>query len=141
MRIGGHLSTREGFQKLPENANKLGLRTYQFFSKNQMQWKSTPIKDQDASSYRESKSRFHIDDEAIHASYLINLGTPEDDKLKKSYEAFLDEIRRADKLGVKRLIFHPGAHMGSGEEKALVRISDSMNRAIEETKGSSVMLV
>ncbi|MEM0127743.1 MAG: deoxyribonuclease IV [Thermoplasmatales archaeon] len=141
MRIGGHLSTREGFQKLPENASKLGLRTYQFFSKNQMQWKGSPIKDQDASSYRESKSRFRVDDEAIHASYLINLGTPEDDKLKKSYEAFLDEIRRADRLGVKRLIFHPGAHMGSGEEKALTRISDSMNRAIEETKRSNVILV
>ncbi|MEM0140706.1 MAG: deoxyribonuclease IV [Thermoplasmatales archaeon] len=141
MRIGAHLSTKGGFPKLPENALNLGLKTYQFFSKNQMQWKGSPIKDADAADYREATSRYHINDEAIHASYLINLGTPEDDKFKKSYDAFLDEINRAGKLGVRRLIFHPGAHMGSGEKKALERITSGMNSAIEETKGSSVILV
>ncbi|MGC8562880.1 MAG: deoxyribonuclease IV [Thermoplasmata archaeon] len=141
MRIGAHLSTRDGFAKLPENAFKLGLRTYQFFSKNQMQWKSRPLNEEEAIAHAKAAKKAGIDDEAIHASYLINLGSPEDDKYKKSYDAFIDELRRAEKLGVPYLIFHPGAHMGSGEEKALKRISEAMNSAIRDTNDIRVKLV
>jgi len=141
MRIGAHLSTKDGFPKLPENAEKLGLRTYQFFSKNQMQWKGPKIREEDARGHREEAKKHGMEDMAIHASYLINLGSPEDEKFKKSYDAFLDEINRAEILGVKRLIFHPGAHMGSGEKKALDRICKGMNEAIEDTKNSHVTLV
>ncbi|MGC8645093.1 MAG: deoxyribonuclease IV [Thermoplasmata archaeon] len=141
MRIGGHLSTKDGFPKLPENAIKLSLRTYQFFSKNQMQWKGSPIREEDALGHREAARKYGIEDEAIHASYLINLGTPEEDKFRKSYDAFIDEINRAEKLGVRLLIFHPGAHMGSGEKKALERISRAIDSAIDDTKGSHVSLI
>lgn len=140
MNIGGHLSTKDGFSKLPENAHTLGLRTYQFFSKNQMQWKARPLDAGEAQAHREAAKKAGISDEAIHASYLLNLGSPEDAKWKMSYDAFVDEIRRADLLGVPLLIFHPGAHMGSGEENALKRISKAMNSAIEDTQGSKVRL-
>jgi len=33
--------------------------------------------------------------------------------------AFVEEMERAQTLGVRHLIFHPGAHMGKGEEKGL----------------------
>ncbi|MEM0134636.1 MAG: deoxyribonuclease IV [Thermoplasmatales archaeon] len=141
MRIGAHLSTKDGFAKLPENALALGLRTYQFFSKNQMQWKSRPIDKDEAMAHIKAAKQAGIDDEAIHASYLINLGSPEEDKYRKAYGAFVDELRRAEQLGVPYLIFHPGAHMGSGEANALNRISEAMNSAISETKGSRVKLV
>ncbi|MCL4446892.1 MAG: deoxyribonuclease IV [Thermoplasmatales archaeon] len=141
MNIGAHLSTKDGFAKLPENARALGLRTYQFFSKNQMQWKARPLDKEEAAAHVKAANDAGITDEAIHASYLLNLGSPEEDKYKKSYEAFVDELRRAEQLGVLNLIFHPGAHMGSGEENALKRISEAMNAAIEDTRGSKVRLV
>lgn len=141
MILGGHLSTKDGFGKLPENATKIGFKTYQFFSKNQMQWKAKPIPEQEANLHKDNIKKFNIQKPAIHASYLLNLGSPEKDKLEKSYEAFIDEIKRAEELGIELLIFHPGAHMGSGEKKALDNIVESMNRAIEETKGYKVNLV
>ena len=140
MNIGGHLSTKEGFAKLPDNAHALGLKTYQFFSKNQMQWKARPLDKEEASAHVKAAKQAGINDESIHASYLLNLGSPEEDKYKMSYGAFVEEIKRTDQLGVPLLIFHPGAHMGSGEENALKRISDAMNTAIEETKGAKVKL-
>jgi deoxyribonuclease-4 len=140
MNIGGHLSTKDGFSRLPENARALGLRTYQFFSKNQMQWKARPLDGNEALAHVTAAKKAGISDEAIHASYLLNLGSPEDGKWKMSYDAFVDEIKRADQLGVPLLIFHPGAHMGSGEENALKRISKAMNSAIEDTKGMRVKL-
>ena len=141
MNIGAHLSTKDGFSKLPENAHALGLRTYQFFSKNQMQWKSRPLDKNEAEAHAKAAKKLGIENEAIHASYLLNLGSPEDGKWKMSYDAFVEEIRRADQLGVPLLIFHPGAHMGSGEENALKRISKAVNSATEETKGARVKLV
>jgi deoxyribonuclease-4 len=141
MNIGGHLSTKDGFARLPENAHRLGLKTYQFFSKNQMQWKAPPLNEEDAAAHSDAAKKAGIFDEAIHASYLINLGSPEEDKYRRSLESFLEEIRRGDKLGVKLLIFHPGAHMGSGEKKALERISGAMNSALEKMKDSSVKLI
>jgi deoxyribonuclease-4 len=141
MNIGGHLSTKDGFAKLPEKAHKLGLKTYQFFSKNQMQWKVSPLKEEDAAAHVDAAKKAGIWDEAIHASYLINLGSPEENKYKKSFEAFLEEITRGDQLGVQLLIFHPGAHMGSGEQKALERISGALNSAIERIKDSRVKLI
>ncbi len=141
MNLGGHLSTKDGFDKLPENAHALGLKTYQFFSKNQMQWKARSLDKKEADAHADAAKKAGINDEAIHASYLLNLGSPEEEKFKKSYDAFLDELRRAEMLGVPNLIFHPGAHMGAGEKSALKRISDAMNYAIEETKGSKVKLV
>lgn len=140
MIIGAHLSTKDGFGKLPENAISLGLRTYQFFSRNQMQWKSYPMKPDQVKLHRENMKKFKIKSPSIHASYLINLGNEDKEKFNKSYDAFMDEINRAEQLGVELLIFHPGAHLGAGENQALERISDAMNSAIEETKGFSVKL-
>jgi deoxyribonuclease-4 len=140
MIIGAHLSTKEGFGKLPENALAMGLKTYQFFSKNQMQWKSSPMDPTQVKLHRENVKKYNIRSPSIHASYLINLGTPDEDKFRMSLGAFVDEINRAEQLGVELLIFHPGAHMGSGEGVALKRISDAMNSAIETTKGKKVVL-
>ncbi len=140
MILGAHLSTKDGFGKLPENAIALGLRSYQFFSKNQMQWKSSPIKSGDAEAHREAVKKYAIRSPAIHASYLLNLCSPEEDKYRKSYDAFLDEIRRADQLGVDTLIFHPGAHMGSGMDGALDRLSGALDSAIGDTHATSVVL-
>lgn len=141
MIIGGHLSTKDGFGKLPENAIKIGLKTYQFFSKNQMQWKGKPIDKEEAALHKANIEKFKIRSPAIHASYLLNLGSPDREKLEKSYEAFIDELKRAEHLGIELLIFHPGAHMGSGESGALERIVESMNRAADETKGYRVKMI
>lgn len=140
MIIGAHLSTRTGFGKLPENAVSMGLRTYQFFSRNQMQWRSSPLKTEEVKLHRENMKKFGIKSPAIHASYLINLGTTDEEKFRKSYGAFIDEINRAEQLGVGLLIFHPGAHLGSGEKKGLERISNAMNSAADDTKEFKVKL-
>lgn len=141
MNIGAHLSTKGGFAMLPEKAHALGLKTYQFFSKNQMQWKARPLDKEEAEAHVRAARNAKVVDESIHASYLLNLGSPDDDKFRMSYGAFVDEIMRADQLGVPFLIFHPGAHMGSGEQNALKRISEAMNSAIEDTKDSKVKLL
>ena len=125
--LGAHVSISGGVQNAPENGRKADCDCIQIFSKNQMQWKAKPIADDEAREFKVNMERFEIAEALIHDSYLINLASPEKEALEKSRDAFLDEARRAQKLGVKHLIFHPGAHKGSGESRGLRTIAESLN--------------
>ena len=125
--LGAHVSISGGVQNAPENGRKADCDCIQIFSKNQMQWKAKPIADDEAKEFKANMVKFEIAEAVIHDSYLINLASPEKETLEKSRDAFLDEARRAQKLGVKHLIFHPGAHKGSGESRGLRTIAESLN--------------
>ena len=141
MILGAHVSISGGVQNAPENGRKVNCDCIQIFSKNQMQWDAKPIADEDAEEFKANMKKFDIVEAVIHDSYLINLASPEKESLKKSRDAFLDEARRAQKLGVKHLIFHPGAHKGSGESKGLKTIAESLNWVREKLDSKDVVFV
>ncbi len=76
-----------------------------------------------------------------HDSYLINLCAVDDAILKKSREAFVDELQRCELLGIPYLNFHPGSHIGKGEEEGIKLIIESLNVAHEKTKDFRVLSV
>lgn len=76
-----------------------------------------------------------------HDSYLINLGHPEEEGLKKSRAAFFDEMKRCEQLGLNRFNFHPGSHLNViSEEACMDRIAESVNMALENTKGVTAVI-
>ena len=141
MLLGAHVSISGGVDKSPERGRDVTCDCMQIFSKNQMQWKVSPLQLESANRFKENSDKFGIKETVIHDSYLINLGSPNKALLKQSREAFLDEMVRAKHLGVRSLIFHPGAHMGSGEQAGLKRIAESMNWARKEFGSGDVQLV
>ncbi len=141
MLLGAHISISGGVYKAPEKARELTCDCMQIFSKNQMQWRSKLISDEDAERFRKALKEQEIQETVIHDSYLINLGSPDRDLLQKSRDAFLDEMSRARKLGVRYLIFHPGAHVGSGEKEGLTRIAESLDWARKEFDSYDVELL
>jgi len=138
--LGAHISIAGGIASSPESGRKLTCDCMQIFSKNQMQWKAKPLDLDEAEKFKANSSEFGIKETVIHDSYLINLGSPDKALLKQSREAFLDEMVRAKHLGVRNLIFHPGAHMGSGEQTGLKRIAESLNWARTEFGSGDVCL-
>lgn len=141
MLLGAHVSISGGLDKAPERGRNLTCDCMQIFSKNQMQWNAKPLDLDEAERFRESSKANGIVETVIHDSYLINLCSPDKALLKQSREAFLEEMVRAKRLGVRNLIFHPGAHMGSGEAEGLKRIAESMNWARTESGSGDVQLV
>lgn len=141
MLLGAHISISGGLDKAPERGRALTCDCMQIFSKNQMQWKAKPIDLEEAERFKEQSKAHEIVETVIHDSYLINLGSPDKALLKRSREAFLDEMVRARHLGVRYLIFHPGAHMGAGEQAGLKKIAESMNWARNEFGSGDVQLV
>ncbi|MBN1677186.1 MAG: deoxyribonuclease IV [Candidatus Thermoplasmatota archaeon] len=141
MMLGGHVSISGGLDKAPERARQATCDCMQIFSKNQMQWKAKPLDLEEAERFKENSKRFSIKETVIHDSYLINLGSPDKRLLRQSREAFLDEMARAKHLGVRNLIFHPGAHMGAGEQAGLKKIAESLNWARTEFGSGDVAFV
>lgn len=139
--LGGHMSISDGFGAVPEKAKKVTANCAQIFSKNQMQWKAKPIDLDEVEKFKENSAKFKMVEAVIHDSYLINLASPDKKLLNMSREAFLEEVVRARHLGIRYLIFHPGSHMGSGEQVGLKRIAESMNWVRREFGSGDVQLL
>lgn len=138
MRLGAHISTSDGLAEAVIAGKAIGCDVIQIFSKSPQMWKGSPISGEAAEGFREAIRRERILGTAVHHSYLINLASPKPPMLQKSREAFVDELGRAETLGIDQLIFHPGAHMGEGARQGLERIIESLNWAAERTQGYRV---
>lgn len=136
--IGAHVNASGGVENAPLNANAIGAKAFALFTRNQRQWKSSPLTEKSISLFKERCAEFGYEAKHIlpHDSYLINLGSPDPEGLQKSRDAFLDEMRRCEQLGLDRLNFHPGSHLnGLSVDECLNRIAESINLALEQTEG------
>ena len=92
--IGAHESIAGGIHLAFNRAESVGCKALQVFTKNASQWRSKPLTDEDIASYKTAASKSSIHPVIAHDSYLINLCATNADILKKSLEAFVDELRR-----------------------------------------------
>jgi len=142
-RVGAHVSAGGGVENAPLNAKAIGAKAFALFTKNQRQWKAKPLTNDSIEKFRKNcEANGYLPEHVLpHDSYLINLGHPEKEGLEKSRDAFLDEMQRCEQLGLKLLNFHPGSHLKKIEEDAcLKRIAESINIALDKTKGVSAII-
>lgn len=141
MLLGAHVSISGGIDLAPVEARKIGCDVMQIFSKNQQQWTSSPLKPEAVEAFRRNVKDQRIQSVGVHTSYLINLGSPQPSLQERSRAAFKEEIQRAEMLGANHLIFHPGAHTGSGESAGLASIASGVRWALEETSDCKVRVL
>ncbi len=141
--VGAHVSSSGGVFNAPINAQKIGAKAFALFTKNQRQWKAKPLDDKTIEKFKENLEKVGISPKHIlpHDSYLINLGHPEKEKREKSLNAFIDEVKRCELLGLDKLNFHPGSHLGKiSEEECLDLIAENMNKTLEVTKNVTLVI-
>ncbi|MBL0687812.1 MAG: deoxyribonuclease IV [Sulfurospirillum sp.] len=141
--IGAHVSASGGVFNAPINATKIGAKAFAFFTKNQRQWRAKELDSKTIFKFKEELEKSEILPRHVlpHDSYLINLGHPEDEKREKSLNAFIDELKRCEQLGLDRLNFHPGSHLKLiSEDNCLELISDSLNEALRQTCGVKLVV-
>lgn len=139
--LGAHVSISGGVENSISRGEELGCDAIQIFSKNQRQWKSSTLSDESVKAFREAFGNSRIKKITIHDSYLINLASPDTEILEKSRRAFLDEMERADRLGVPYLVFHPGSHMKTNEGEGIHRIAESLNYVLTKLPDKRVQLL
>lgn len=135
---GAHISASGGVENAPLNAHAIGAKAFAFFTKNQRQWVAPPLTKKSITAFRENCEKLGYRPFQIlpHDSYLINLGNPDPEALGRSRYSFNDEMKRCELLGLDRLNFHPGSHLGKiTEEQCLDLIAESVNIALSKTSG------
>lgn len=120
--FGAHLSIAGGFHLALNEAIACGCDTVQIFTKAPSQWSAKPIDDEQALRFRDTLAASGLRLPVAHDSYLINLASPDDALWRRSVEACIDEMNRAEKLGLSYLVMHPGAHVDAGETNGLERV-------------------
>jgi deoxyribonuclease-4 len=141
--VGAHVSASGGVENAPVNANAINAKAFALFTKNQRQWVTSPLTENNISQFKANCGKYGYMPDYIlpHDSYLINLGNPEKEMLEKSRKAFLDEMTRCELLGLKLLNFHPGAHLNLHSlEDCLKLIAESINLALDKTKGVTAVI-
>ncbi len=131
--LGAHTSTSGGVDKAVDRAEGLGFTAMQIFTKNNSRWKAKPLAEQEIEKFRNKLTASRIKFVAAHDSYLINLCASDSGLLRKSRDAFIDELERCELLGIPHLNFHPGAHTGRGEAEGIKLIAESINFAHDKT--------
>ena len=142
-KIGAHVSASGGVSNAPLNAAKIGADAFAFFTKNQRQWSSKPLELKEIDNFHKAREAHQIDINNIlpHDSYLINLGHPEREKLRKSRNAFVEEMSRCEQLNLTKLNFHPGSHLKQVDEGVCLNlISESINIALDKTESVTAVI-
>lgn len=146
--FGSHLSVAGGMHNAVDDAVSLGLDCVQVFTKNQQQWKATPLKEEAVSAWRGAlESAGWWAENALarphrtvsHASYLINLASPDDELWNKSIGLMRVEIERCHELSIPLLVHHPGAYTTSDSESGLARIARAYRELFRQTRGARVI--
>ncbi|HKI77521.1 MAG TPA: deoxyribonuclease IV [Ignavibacteriaceae bacterium] len=136
--IGAHTSTSGGVHKAVERAEKLKFTAMQIFTKNNNRWNAKPLEEKEINKFKELLKESGIKFVLTHSSYLINLCSKNKYTLKRSREAFIDELERCELLGIPHLNFHPGAHGGQGKNEGIKIIAESLNICHDKTKNHKV---
>ncbi len=135
--LGAHMSIAGQVGEALKRGQSIGCECIQMFTKSSRQWAAKPLSAEDIATFKRNQKETGIKSVIAHDSYLLNLGAPDEALRKKSVAGFIDEIDRCEALGVPFLVAHPGAHVGSGEERGIKTIAKSINEAHAACKGYS----
>ncbi len=138
MRLGAHMSTAGGTHTAFQRGQEAGCESMLIFTKSNRQWKAKPLTTEDIAAYNKEAAAYnHIYPVAVHASYLINVASPEAALWEKSYQALKVEVERAAAFEIPLLTFHPGSYMSSDVATGLDHIASALQRLITETAESA----
>ncbi len=141
--IGAHVSVAGGVSNAPLEAHRIGAKAFALFTGSSSRWVSKAISDDEAARFKENCALYGFTPDIIlpHDNFLINLGSPDPEKLEKSRKSFLDEMKRCMALGLTMLNFHPGSHLNAmTEDECLDRIAESVNIILNKTEGVTAVL-
>lgn len=135
------MSIAGGFYRAALAARDADCDTVQLFTKNNNQWRARELTDEDVGRFSQALCDTRIKIPAGHASYLINLASPDVALWKKSVDALVVEIGRSAALGLEYLVVHPGSHRDSTEQEGLRRVAQSLDEAHGQTLGVGVQVL
>ncbi len=139
--LGAHVSTAGGLVHAIEEGTALGCTAIQIFTKNNRQWSYSTFSSQEVAEFRDAQKKSAIEIVLSHASYLINIGSPNSEVYQKSLHALMAELQRCQLLKIPFLVLHPGAFVSGNKEESITQIAHSLDTALEQNPGDTKILL
>ncbi len=140
--LGAHLSVAGGVWRAVERAAELECDALQIFTQAPSRWTGPPLLEADVARFGQAlaAARLDVRNVVIHAPYLINLAARDRALRRRSVELLVDQLVRADRLGVPWVVLHPGAHTGDGVEEGVRRVVDGVDEALGRSRAARLLL-
>ena len=132
------MSIAGGVHRALERARSISCEAVQIFTRNQLRWSAPALREEEIRSFQRLESGFKA--VLAHASYLINLASPDEEIHRKSIRALEEELQRCATLGIPALILHPGSHRGRGIERGIERFVEGACRVYSADRINQVRL-
>jgi len=137
--FGGHVSG--GVKAAPERAQAIGANALQLFVQSPRAWR---FPDHDPDVLAGFQGRTHdagIESTLVHAIYLCNFASPDDELYGKSVSTLSSTVDAACAIGAEGVVFHVGSHLGSGFEAGLERAAPAVGQVLERCSDTTWLLV
>jgi deoxyribonuclease-4 len=141
LRIGAHMSVAGGVSKAVDRAVIHGCEALQIFTKNASQWRGKPLDPAEVQTFRRRVDETGITPVVSHASYLINLATTFPMLREQSLAAFVDELERAEALGLLGVVIHPGTCTAGSDTDGLRLIAEGIRHAFRARPRRKTMVL
>lgn len=135
------MSISGGVDKAIDRGQEVGCDTIQIFTRTPRQWKMREFNQEEVDEFKRKREEAGIEPIFAHDTYLINLGSPDEELWKRSIAVFEDELARCDALDLPFLVVHPGSHVGQGEEAGLARIAEALSLILAKKPGYRAQIV
>lgn len=139
--LGAHLSIAGGHALACARAHEAGCTALQIFVKNHRMWRASPLSADAADLFRRARKAAGLSSAIAHATYLLNLASPDPALWAKSLDGFVDELARCDALGLDALVLHPGAAGAPGKEAGISALAKALDEAVARSAGSPVRIL
>lgn len=134
MLLGIHCSIAGGVENALALAKEWGIDTFQIFTKNQRQWRERVITDEEGEPFRKQMKKQKIPIAIAHTSYLINLGSRDEEIREKSIMALASELLRCEALGLAGTVLHPGANREMEDTETIKLIAKGLKMVLDHSK-------
>lgn len=138
--IGAHLSASKGYTAMLKQAQEIGANTFQFFTRNPRGGSAKDIDENDVNTFLELMKSEGFPVILAHAPYTLNCCSAKPETIEFAVNTFADDLRRMEYTPNQLYNFHPGSHVGQGEEKGIELIADALNKVLFEDMTTTVLL-
>lgn len=139
--LGAHMSIAGGLHNALTAGESIDCTAIQLFTHSNRQWALKPLTAQEIERYLDCLKDSPIQIVIAHASYLLNIGSPNIATRTRSTQALIEELERCQHLKIPYLVLHPGAALTSSPEECMQHISDQINQVLEAVPGNSMILL
>lgn len=140
LNIGCHLSASKGFFHMAKEAVEIGANTFQFFTRNPRGFACKEISQKDIDEYEKAAKEGGFSKILAHAPYTLNPASADENVRSLAKRIMTDDMKRMEFVPGNLYNFHPGSHVGQGEEKGVELISDMLNEVLTKEQSTTVLL-